>query len=243
MFPLLLACTPDEEPPPADGLTRIEWSGTLALEGTVEIAEDEAVFVQPGTVVELAPGAKLVIYGSLTAMGTNQERVDLGSAEIWEGIELYGTLQGNYLWLSGTGGALRVYGGSVTLTDSFVNLLDPAQSPDCVSASGGTVELDHVYLTGCRDVLLLEEGSEATVTGSSFAGEGVPVRLAHTDAVFTGNNFLGSPGMQDVGGGITAEVGGNCWDQEAPVIETEDLSQFTGLEDWAEAFFSEAGPR
>jgi hypothetical protein len=239
----LPACAPEREPPSEEGLARIEWSGEMSLEGAVEIAADEAVFVSPGTLVDIAPGTRLVIEGSLTVMGQREERVSFSATEGWEGIELRGALQGNYLWMSGTGGALRVIEGSLTLTDSFINLIDRSLSPDCLSVSGGEVALDHVYVTGCRGPLLVEQATSVTVTGSSLEGAPVPVRLAQTDAVLTGNNFLGAPGIQDVGGGIAAEVGGNCWGGGEPAVETDDLSQFAGLHDWSEAFVPDTGPR
>jgi hypothetical protein len=239
----LPACAPEEEVTLGGGPVPLEWSGEMSLEGTVEIAVTEAVTVQPGTRVELAPGTRLVVKGALTAMGSQEAPVVLEAPDGWLGIELSGTLRGTYLQIVGAGGPVRMLAGTLDLTDSVLDLVSPTAPPDCTSISGGVVKLDHVRITGCHCPIHINQALSADVTDSVLDGAAVPVMLARTDAVFAGNDIVGSPGMQDVGSGITAEIGGNYWGGGQPTLSTQDPAQFLGADDWSATPIPGAGPR
>jgi hypothetical protein len=115
--------------------------------------------------------------------------------------------------------------------------------PDCTSIGGGTVKLDHVQITGCHCPIHINQALSAEVTNSVLDGAAVPVMLARVDALFVGNDIVGEPGMQDVGSGITAEIGGNYWGGGPPTVSSADLAQFTGSDDWSDTPIPGAGPR
>jgi hypothetical protein len=239
----LPACTPDEEVTLGGDPVLLEWSGEMTLEGPVTIAVTESVTAQPGTHVMIAPGTKLTIQGALAAMGTREAPVVLEAPEGWSGIELTGTLRGTYLQITGAGGPIRMLGGTLDMADSLLDLQAPTAPPDCTSISGGTVKLDHVQITGCHCPIHINQALSTEITGSVLDGAAVPVMLARTDALFAGNDIVGSPGIQDVGSGIAAEIGGNYWGGGAPTVSTQDPSQFTGADDWSDSPIPGAGPR
>ncbi len=65
------------------------WSGTVDVEGELEVADGVTLSIDPGTVVRLAPGATVVVRGRLMADGTEPEPIRFTRAsdtEPWERI-------------------------------------------------------------------------------------------------------------------------------------------------------------
>jgi hypothetical protein len=221
-----------------------EWTGTVALDGSQQIGVGDSVVVRAGTTVVVAAGARLIVLGTLTVEGTKDAPVVFDAPDGWGGLDVKGTVTGTYLQLLGRGGQILVEdGGALDLADSEADLMNPGGSPDCTSINGGTVTLDHVRFHGCHCPIHINRAGTTTITNSVLDEAAVPVMLAQLDAVFTGNDFVGGTSMQDVGGGITADVAGNYWGGDAPDIQTGDPSQFTGTDDWSPDPIPGAGPR
>jgi hypothetical protein len=73
-------------------------------------------------------------------------------------------------------------------------------------------------------------------------GAAVAVMIAQADASLLGNHIEGELDLQDIGGGISADVTGNYWGGDAPTLHTDDDSQFRGLEVFAIEPLPDVGP-
>ena len=105
--------------------------------------------------------------------------------------------------------------------------------------------MDHSQVTGCHCPFHVgaTEG-ELVVTNSVLDGAAYPVMIANSTARFSGNNFQATRAhLQDIGGGINANIAGNYFEGGAPVLDTEDPTQFPGANEYAAQPFAEAGPR
>jgi hypothetical protein len=149
-------------------------------------------------------------------------------------------------------GGVTVYltGGNLQMTDSSIDLRHPGLSPDCTDWSGGGATLDHVRFTGCHCPIHINSNTlPFSATNSIFDAASVPIMIANSTATFTGNNILGpSVQMEDIGGGINANIAGNFWGvQGATTGSAPNLSgnpaQFTGANSYASAPIPGAGPR
>jgi hypothetical protein len=138
-----------------------------------------------------------------------------------------------------------IAGGMLRMSDSVIDVGRALSGPDCTSVNGGGLELDHVQFTNCHCPLHINRTTDqVTITNSIFDGASVPVMIANSDALFSGNNFISSgPEFMDIGGGITANIAGNFWGGDAPRISTSNRSQFTGTGDYAASPIPGAGPR
>ncbi len=142
------------------------------------------------------------------------------------------------------GSTMSVTGGTLSMTDSTLDLDHPGDSPDCLHVGGGTATLDHVWITGCHCPIHITQADSFTTTASILDGAAYPVMIARTSATFRDNVFEGvAADFQDIGAGITADIAGNYFGGAAPTLDTDDPSQFTG----GDAFLTEppagAGPR
>lgn len=219
------------------------WSGTQAWSGTVEVRASENVQIEPGARFEIAPGTRLVLHGRMRAFGTREAPIVFDAPDGWQGIELHGELTGTYVQIRGAGGDLRMQSGWLDLTDSTLDLVTNAAVPDCTSIQDGVVRLDHVQITGCHCPIHINAAQSVEITNSIFDVAAVPVMIARTTGALTGNHFIGSPGVMDVGGGLDVDLSGNFWGGGSPTVQTSNPSQFSGTDDFSNAPFAGAGPR
>jgi len=104
------------------GIT-ITWSGVKVFNVDTIISPLDVLNILPGTIVKfLNPDSRLIVYGTLTAIGTQAQPIlfcsDVTNTDGWGGIELTGnrTAQFNYCDFSGID-----RGVSLTTGDSFNN--------------------------------------------------------------------------------------------------------------------------
>ena len=88
--------TPTESPVPTREVSGVITTDTVwtadhvyIVTGNVGIAEGATLTIEPGTTVRFSPGCKLQVAGTLTAQGTESERITLTSeaSGSWGGIE------------------------------------------------------------------------------------------------------------------------------------------------------------
>lgn len=142
------------------------------------------------------------------------------------------------------GSTTAISGGALVMTDSIIDLDHPTLSPDCTNFGGGGATLTHVRFTGCHCPLHIEHtDTDLTITDSLFDGASVAMMIADTRATAHGNAFIAAgTGIQDIGGGIVADVSGNYF--EAPnVLSTTMAAQFTGTDVRLDARPADVGPR
>jgi hypothetical protein len=142
------------------------------------------------------------------------------------------------------GGSVTVTGGVLRMRDAVVDLEHPEVSPDCLVWSGGGAVLEHVHVTGCHcPVHIAAATEEFVLTGSLLDGAAVAVMIRDARATFRGNAFIGTgTAVQDIGGGISADVAGNYW--EAPrLLSTSAPAQFRGADDRLATRPPDVGPR
>jgi hypothetical protein len=143
------------------------------------------------------------------------------------------------------GSTVIVDGGHFDMADSVIDLGHPTAAPDCTDWNGGSATIDHSRFTGCHCPLHFNSATgPITVTNSIFDDASIPVMIASSQATFTHNHFLGTgPGFLDIGGPFTADVSGNYWGGGAPDLSSDNLSQFTGADDYSTTPFTDVGPR
>src|SRR5690606_16842440 len=129
------------------------------------------------------------------------------------------------------GSTVSVTGGVLSMTDSEIDLDHPAASPDCTHFADSTVRLDHVRITNCHCPLHIEStNAPISITNSVFDGAAIPMMISSSTGAFHGNVLVGqSAQIQDIGGDIDLDVSGNFFEGDAPVLDTDDASQFTGI--------------
>ena len=140
------------------------------------------------------------------------------------------------------GSSVYVRGGLLTMIDSTVDLRHPLQGPDGMVFSAGGVNFDHVRIAGCHCPIHMGRAPEGTsITNSVFDGGSVPVMIANTSGIFTGNNVNGgSPQLMDIGGNIALDAGGNYWGGGRAITTG---SGYTNLDDFSTTPIEGAGPR
>lgn len=142
------------------------------------------------------------------------------------------------------GSTVSMSGGQLSMTDSIIDLIHPTLSPDCTNFSGGGATLTHVRFTGCHCPLhFTHTDGDVTIADSLFDGAAVAMMIAETRATAHGNAFIATgSAIQDIGGGIVADVSGNYW--EAPTaLSTTMAAQFTGADMQLDAAPADVGPR
>lgn len=146
------------------------------------------------------------------------------------------------------GNTVYLYGGSLSMVDTLLDLEHPTRAPDCLNVSGGNFSLDHSRITGCHCPLHITATADScSVTNSILDGASDPLMIANTVAVLSGNTIDGTEhDILDIGGtstGISAVVSGNYWGGGAPDISTSFSSQFVGAEDYLSSAPEGVGPR
>ncbi len=142
------------------------------------------------------------------------------------------------------GGSTNILsGGPLTMRDSLIDFRHPTVSPDCLLVTGGSVEMDYSQVTGCHCPFHVGAG-DLVVTNSILDGAAYPVMIANSTARFSRNNFQATQAhLQDIGGNISADISDNYFEGGAPVLDTEDTTQFRGAGQFAATPFAQAGPR
>lgn len=229
----------------AGGDVEGSWCGRVTLLSPVTVPEGRALSIEAGTIVDVAEGGAIVVDGALDLAGTAEAPIRISSDGFWSGVLVRGALRGGFAAISGFNGELSLAaGGEIALTDVSLDMLVPVDGPDCTSINGGSLVLDHVRFTGCHCPIHINRADVVNVTNSVFDGAANPVMIANAQATFSGNVFEGaSTLMLDIGGGVSASVGGNYWEGGAPDIGTNNPAQFSGVDDYATAPFAGAGPR
>ncbi|MCC6876895.1 MAG: hypothetical protein IT378_21500 [Sandaracinaceae bacterium] len=142
------------------------------------------------------------------------------------------------------GRSIRVTGGTLSLTDSVVDFDHPRATPDCVLVAGGALSVDHSQIGNCHCPLHITAGGPVDVRDSILDGAAYPVMIAAVTAEIHGSHLLGSgASLQDIGGPFTANISGNDYGGDAPVLDTDDAAQFTGADQFEAAPIPGVGPR
>lgn len=205
-----------------------EWrglsiAGNLDANGIAISGARECITGKPGSAIT-------VKRGMLTGCGRS---LALENGGTFENVTILG------------GSSVRITGGLYAFTDTTIDLRHPTSAPDCTSIDSGEGTIDHVRFTGCHCPLHFSRSTgPVTVTNSIFDGAAIPVMLSRMTGTFTHNHFSGTGAdFMDIGGEFEADVAGNYYDGGAPTIQTGDMSQFTGADDWSQTPFEDVGPR
>jgi parallel beta-helix repeat protein len=127
------------------------WSGTVRVEGPVDVPDGVTLTLQPGTDVRFAPGAALNVAGRLVAEGTAERPISFGPADP--------ALPGEWgrLNFGGLPGGSRLAHCRVLRADAL-------------AVSAGAVTLEDCEISGGRTgILANSKGTEVVVLRSRFA--------------------------------------------------------------------------
>lgn len=222
------------------------WCDAVTVQGDISVPAGATLILEAGTQVTVAPGTRITVEGTLDLRGqaASPVRIDAGG-DGWAGITVAGgNLVGQHADLHGRLAQLRMTGGTLELADSILDLDNDELSPDCTSISGGTVDLEHVWFTGCHCPIHISGADGVQIHGSQLDGAAVPVMIARTDGALNGNHFVGTSwGVEDVGGSLNVDLSGNYWGGGAPNVKTGNPAQFTGIDEWSASPLPGVGPR
>jgi hypothetical protein len=223
------------------GAGGMRWNG-LVIEGTLAA---EFTDITAASLAIRGGSSSTITFndGTISARGNLQSLV----------VENGGTVDRTLIT---EGNSVSVNGGVLSMTDTTVDFMHPASSPDCIDVSDGGLMLSHVRITGCHCTLHITNAPAGiTVNDSILDDNAYGAMIAFTSAQFHRNNILAANGAyDDIGrspGAITADVtnnyygGGNAMihASSAPTTDMAVLNQFTGRDAPASAPFAEAGPR
>lgn len=230
--------------------TKLRVDGTLVAEGT----ESDPIHFGQGSAWDgvRVSGTLTAAYFTIENASTCIQGVDGATVTVDHG-RLEGCTAPAILSTGATmtrmeiigGSTIGVTGGTLSMTDSLVDMGRIGQSPDCVIVTNGSLNLDHVRVTGCHCPLHLNSASTpVSVTNSILDGAAVPVMIRNASGNFAHNDLLGSQyDLEDIGGGIAVTLSDNYYGGGAATIDTGNLSQFTGAASFRTESVSGAGPR
>lgn len=220
------------------------WSGAVEITGDTQLVGGTTITVEPGTIITVADGARVLVRGTLDVRGTGAGKVTIRPAdpEGFHGgfsVDGGGTLTVHFGVLTG-GGVYLGAGGTANLVDTRMS-----RAPgDLLTMDGGTVVMDYSQIG-------VDPGeSDTTHCDMHFDGDNVnSIRVTHsnittsaygimfyagTGAVFTNNNWYGNlqysvHTLSPFGGrpGVTADFTGSWFDARNVVAATG--TTLTGL--------------
>lgn len=226
-------------------------AGTLTIQGTAE----EPVWFGP----QKSNWPGLTVTGSLTAshldlMYTSTgvdakegSQITLDNTRVIDSDASFKLANGasfDHVTVEG-GNTVRVTGGILSMVDSVIDLQVPVTGADCINVSGGGLELAYSHLTGCHCTThIVYAPLGVSISSSLLDGNSYPMMVAGAVVNLSHNNLLaGQYNIQDIGGGIEASVAGNYWGGGEPHIDSSNLGQFSGLDDYSTTAFEDVGPR
>ena len=187
-------------------LAPIVWTGTVSIVGHEKISQP--LIIEPGTTVELADGANLLITAGLSAKGSSEQPIRFIPAkdnqEPWGAIVLQGSgSNGSVLEHceirdgSGSKSDLFEYSGMLSIHDvqrvsiSHCRLQDNHTVDDMVHAVYSEISFHDVHFKNALSDGLDLDISSAQISDSSFINSGNDgVDLMTTRAVITNSQFI-----------------------------------------------------
>jgi len=227
---------------PSRPLAPTVWTGTVSIVGHEKITQP--LIIKPGTTVELAAGANLVITAGLSAKGSSGKPIRFipakNNQEPWGAIVLQGSgSNGSVLEHceirdgSGSKGDLFEYSGMLSIHDvqqvsiSHCILEDNHIVDDMVHAVYSDVSFHDVHFKNALSDGLDLDISSARISDSSFIDSGNDgVDLMTTQAVITNSRFIrnGDKGIS-VGEGSRLHAANNLLSKNTIGIQSKDGSR------------------
>jgi hypothetical protein len=231
----------------------LEVAGTLTLSGTSAVITFEGLGAWTGIRVAnggTLSGTGLAISNAQTCLqGQVGSTIDLSNSMFLE-CNGNGVMRlangGRFRGINVLGGStLSITGGVFDIEDSTIDFRFGEQAPDCTDWAGGTAIINHVRFTGCHCPLHFNRtDSPVMVTNSIFDNGANAVMIARTQGTFFHNHFITSSAeMLDIGGMISADIGGNYWGGGAPVVASGNQSQFSNRDQYETQPIPGVGPR
>ena len=163
------------------------WSGQMAIDGRLTVAEGTTLTIKPGTVVKISGdwGAKLVVKGRLHAVGTKDKpiRFKVGTKNsYWSGITFYDRkATGAVEWCRFRNGrhvTISCYAASPTIRhNAFVFSRYGGRAILCQDGSRARIENNRMTTDGRGSGVLVVNASP-TISGNIFKGFRVGVQVS-----------------------------------------------------------------
>ena len=164
-------------------------SGDQTYSGDIVVEAGRTMRVDPGVTLNFAPGARLIVYGTLDATSATF-RSTSGSPGSWQGILFHSGSIGTISSCSirDATDAFHVQGGNVTLASPTLT-----NNIDGIEVSGGTVTLTNAAISG-------NTGANIFSTGGMLALDGTIQSTGTSNIVVNGGTLAINSGSTVTGG-------------------------------------------
>ncbi len=119
----------------------------VVIDGDITIPQGITVTVEPGTNIEVVNGGKIIVNGTLNAIGTIEEKINFSSASTWNSIECNGTVNVEYAKMNNVLTPFNTKFGSVLTVKNSI-----------IQSSVQTAILDSGDVTVSNNVLISDGG-------------------------------------------------------------------------------------